>query len=168
MPSPDKAGRVAIYGALAIGLWTVENYLPTPLPWLRLGLANMAVVLALDELGVGAGVAVLLLKLVVGSMLAGRFLTPFFFFGAAGGGLALLAMAFLKLAGRRYITVVGLSCAGGVCHNIGQLVVARFLLVSSPVLLRLLPLLSLLGVITGTLVGLLARLVQLRTKTSLD
>lgn len=162
MGLPVKPARIAIYGALAIGLWMVENYLPTPLPWLKLGIANVAVVLALDELGGVGALAVFFLKLIVGSVVTGRLLTPFFFFSAFGGGLALVAMIITRTLGRNCFSVVGISCVGGVFHNIGQLFGARILLVPSASLWQLLPILTLLGTITGMLMGLLARLVQLR------
>ncbi len=162
MGSPDKSLWIAIYGALAIGLWSVENYLPSPLPWLRLGIANVAIVLALDELGGLGALAVLLLKLIIGSIVTGRFLTPFFFFGTVGGGLSLLVMVLIRILGKKKLSVVGISCAGGAFHNLGQLAVAQLLLSPNISLLRLLPILTLIGTITGTTIGLLARLVQLR------
>ena len=111
---PGRVVRIATYGALAIGLYTVENLLPSPIPWLRIGASNVAVVLALYELGVVPAAGVLLLKLVLGSLLFGRFLSPFFWFGLAGGTLGLAAMAVAVTAGRRWLSVVGVSIAGGV------------------------------------------------------
>lgn len=162
MELPAKSVRIVIYGALAIGLWTGESYLPTPVPWLKLGMANVAIVLALDELGGRGAVAVFLLKSIVGSVITGRFLTPFFFFSAFGGGLSLLAMILTRTLGKRCFSVVGISCVGGVFHNIGQLVFARMLLIPSDSLWRLWPILTLIGTGTGVVIGGLARLIQLR------
>ncbi len=162
MRSPGSEIRIAVYSALAIGLYTVENYLPMPIPWLRLGIANVAVVLALDEVGVGGAVLVFILKLILGSILSGRFLTPFFFFALIGGGMALAAMVLTRVLAKGWVSVVGISCAGGVFHNIGQLFVARYFLVPDPRLWVFLPVLTLLGVVTGTAIGLIARLVRLR------
>lgn len=164
MRLPDRSVRMAVYSALAIGLYTVENYLPTPLPWLRFGIANVAVVLALDELGITGAVVVFLVKLIIGSIIGGRFLTPFFLFGAAGGVLSLVAMILLWVVGRRFFSVVGVSCAGGVFHNIGQLLTARVLLIHSSALWRLLPIFVLIGLGTGSVNGILARLIHLRLR----
>ncbi|MEO0005178.1 MAG: Gx transporter family protein [candidate division WOR-3 bacterium] len=164
MPSRDKLVRIAVYAALAIGLYTVDNFLPLPLPWLRLGVGNLGIVLALMDVGALGAIAVFFLKLILGSIVAGRFLTPFFFFALAGGVLGLGAMIAIKTLGRGFFSAVGISCAGGVFHNIGQLLVARFLLIPSSGLWLLAPIVVLFGVISGTFIGILARLVQLRLR----
>ncbi|MEO0079550.1 MAG: Gx transporter family protein [candidate division WOR-3 bacterium] len=160
MPSP--ANRVALYGALAIGLYTIENLLPSPLPWLRIGIANVAVVLALDELGIGPAWAVFILKLVVGSIFVGRFWTPFFWFAAVGGTASLALMTITKFVLGGSVTIVGTSIIGGFVHNIAQLALARLVLVPNNSVWLLLPIFGFLGIGTGALVGVVARLVQLR------
>jgi len=152
--------RIATYGALAIGLYTVENLLPSPIPWLRIGASNVAVVLALYELGVIPAAGVLLLKLVLGSLLFGRFLSPFFWFGLVGGTLGLAAMVVAFTAGRRWLSIVGVSIAGGVFHNVGQLAVARLLLLPADAAWYLLPILVLVGTVSGGVIGIVAGLVQ--------
>jgi len=154
--------RVAVYAALATGLYVAEGALPSPLPWLRLGAANIAVVLALFDLGVSAAVFAVVLKLVLGSVLLGRFLTPFFWFGAAGSFAGLALMVLVRAAGGRLVGPVGASAAAGVGHNLGQLAVARLLLLPGPAAAALVPVLILAGTASGTAVGVLARLVQLR------
>jgi len=162
MASPGNQAKVAVYGALAIGLYTIENLLPSPFPWLRLGLANVAVVLALYQVGIGGAWMVFLLKLVVGSSLVGRFLTPFFWFAAVGGTVSLCLMTLTKLALGRVVKIVGTSIIGGFAHNVAQLTLARLLLVPSSSVWLLLPVLGILGIGTGMVVGIVARLVQLR------
>ncbi len=162
MRLPGKPARVAIYGALAVGLYTVENLLPSPLPWLRVGASNIAILLALYDLGAGGAAAVFLLKLLVGSVLVGRFLTPFFWFALFGGGASLAAMMVARMIGGRFLSVVGVSVVGGVFHNIGQLAVARLMLIPSDSVWLLLPVLGLVGVVSGALIGVATRLVQLK------
>ncbi len=151
-------------GRLPLGFYTVDNFLPMPLPWLRLGIGNLGIVLALVDIGALGAFWVFLLKLILGSIIAGRFLTPFFFFAAVGGILGLGAMIITQAVGRRFFSAVGISCAGGVAHNIGQLIVARVLLVPSSGLWVLVPVVVLFGAISGTCIGLFARLVHLRLK----
>lgn len=162
MESPARAVRVAVYAALATGLYMAEGVLPSPLPWLRIGAANIGVVLALYDLGAGAAAAAAIIKLVLGSVLLGRFLTPFFWFGAAGSFVGLGLMVLVRAVAGRAVGPVGASAAGGVGHNLGQLAVARLLLLPGPAVIVLVPVMILAGTLSGTAVGILARLVQLR------
>jgi len=159
---PQTVVRIAVYGALAVGLYTVENLIPSPLPWLRVGASNIAILLALYDLGTRGAVAVFLLKLLLGSILVGRFLTPFFWFAAFGGCASLLAMVLARMVAGRFMSIVGVSVIGGVFHNTAQLVVARLVMVPSNSVWFLLPVLELVGVVSGALVGVAARLVQLK------
>lgn len=161
LPS-SRPVRVAVYSALAVGLYTVENLIPSPLPWLRVGVSNIAILLALDGMGAACALAVFFLKLFLGSMLVGRLFTPFFWFALAGGGAGLAAMVLCRFLFRRALGIVGVSIVGGVFHNAGQLAVAGLLLVPGGALLMLLPVLVLVGAVTGGLVGAAARAVQLR------
>jgi heptaprenyl diphosphate synthase len=161
-PRIPHPARIAVYGALAVGLYTVENLIPSPLPWLRVGVANVAVVLALYDIGARGAVSVFLLKLVLGSVLAGRFLTPFFWFAAIGGGASLCAMLLVRAVAGRWVSAVGTSAVGGAVHSLAQLAVARVVLVRSDAIWVLAPLLGVLGVVTGTFVGITARLVRIR------
>ncbi len=166
MQLPGRQVRVAIYGALAIGLYTAESLIPSPLPWLRIGASNIAVLLALYDLGPGGSVTVFLLKLLVGSVLMGRFLSPFFWFAAAGGAASLGAMILVRSVGRRFLSIVGVSVAGGVMHNVAQLAVARVMVVPDDSIWLLLPILVLAGVVSGVFVGIAARLARVRLKGS--
>ncbi|MEO0078296.1 MAG: Gx transporter family protein [candidate division WOR-3 bacterium] len=162
MESRARAMRAAVYAALATGLYMAESFLPSPLPWLRIGAANIGVVLALYDVGVSAAVTAVVTKLVLGSVLLGRFLTPFFWFGAAGSLAGLALMVLVKVVAGRFIGPVGASAAGGVGHNLGQLAVARLLLLPGVTAAALVPVMVLAGAASGTMVGVLARLVQIR------
>lgn len=166
MESRARAVRVAVYAALATSLYMAEGVLPSPLPWLRIGAANIGVVLALYDLGAGAAAAAMAVKLVLGSVLLGRFLTPFFWFGAAGSIVGLALMVLVRTVAGRAVGPIGASAAGGVGHNLGQLAVARLLLLPGPAAAALVPVMILAGTVSGTAVGILARLVQLRLTVS--
>ena len=70
-------------------------------------------------------------------------------YSLAGGLLSLTVMALLKKAGG--FSVIGISIAGGVCHNIGQLVVVETFAMS-----YYMPVLLVAGLITGFLIGVVA------------
>uniref|UniRef100_A0A7C4G8X9 Heptaprenyl diphosphate synthase n=1 Tax=candidate division WOR-3 bacterium TaxID=2052148 RepID=A0A7C4G8X9_UNCW3 len=166
MESRARAARVAVYAALATGLYMAESVLPGPLPWLRIGVANVGVVLALYDIGAGAAAVAVGIKLVLGSLLLGRLLTPFFWLGAAGSLAGLALMVLVKTVAGRVVGPVGASAAGGVGHNLGQLAAARLLMLPGTAAAALMPVMMLTGTVSGTAVGLLVRLVQLRLSES--
>lgn len=160
MESHARNIRVAVYAALATGLYMAESAMPGPLPWLRIGAANIGVVLALYDLGVSAAVAAAGIKLVLGSILLGRFLTPFFWLSATGSLAGLVLMVLVKATSGRFVGPVGASAVGGVGHSLGQLAVARLLLLPGPAAAALVPVMVLTGTVSGAVVGIIARLVQ--------
>ena len=147
---------LALFSALAIALHTLEFLLPSPVPWFRLGIANVLALLALFLYDGKAAWSVNMIRILVGSLFLGTFLSPRFFLSLSGGVLATLAMTTSrKLAGER-IGPVGVSVLGGAAHALGQLVCAWVLLVRHDGLWYLLPVLLLLAVIAGVVNGLVA------------
>ena len=140
----------ALLSAFALALSYIETLfpLPLPVPGARLGLGNALVLLALLTLGPAEAAGVLLTKTALSALLFG---TPVSFLYAAAGG------AMLLLNKRRSVTPIGQSIAGAVLHNLGQVLVAM-LLTNTPRLLLYFTPLGLLGVLTGALSGLAAKL----------
>lgn len=145
--------NLALLAGLSIALYTVENLIPLPIPWLRIGIGNVGVLMALYMLGPLDGFFVLLLKIIIGSLFSGRFLSPFFLF-ALGAGIPSywLMAAFRHLLGR-WFGPVGISVAGAVSHNLFQLAIAYLIVVQSPSIFYLAPVLVVLGTVAGFLIG---------------
>ena len=158
------AGRVTVAAALlgaACLLSLVESMLPpiAGLPWLRLGLGNIAVVVALLVAGPGTALAVSGGRLMVMSVLGGTLGGPAFVMAFAGAVASLGVM--WVLSRRPHLTAVGWSAAGAVAHMGAQFAVASVLL-SSTWLLALLPASGLVALALGALVGHLALSVSSR------
>ena len=155
--SPSR--RVAVTSALlasACVLGLLEAALPglPGLPWLRLGLANIAVVVALAALGMRAATIVSLGRVAIVGLATGTLLGPVSLMAGAGALASLAVMGVLA----RYATgtsPVGWSAAGSAAHVIAQFTVAAGLL-GSGVVLSLAPLSVLLALVLGALVGYLA------------
>ncbi len=145
--------NLALLAGLSVALYTVENLIPLPIPWLRIGVGNIGVLLALYMLSPVDGFFVLLIKIVIGSLLSGRFLSPFFLF-ALGAGIPSywIMVATKKLLGR-WFGPVGVSVAGAVSHNIFQLAIAYLIVVQSVTIFYLAPILVVLGTVAGALIG---------------
>ena len=105
----------------------IEAPLPRPLPWAKLGLANIVPLIVIHLLGAPEALAVTFLRTLLGALLLGTFLSPTFVLSFAGGILSTLVMA----ATYRYLypkaTFIGISVIGAISHNVGQLLVAYLL-----------------------------------------
>ena len=153
-----QAAKKTAYGgvlaACALMFSYIEYLMPISIgvPGIKLGLANLVVIVALYWLGVGNAFAVNIVRIVFSSLLFSGLVSMFF--GLAGGMLSLFAMALLKRTGA--FSVVGVSIAGGAVHNIGQILVAAAF-ISNFAVFYYLPALLMSGALTGLLIGVLAR-----------
>lgn len=127
--------------------------LPTGIPGIKLGLANLVIVIALYTLGFKRALVINLVRiLAVGITLTGVFAM---LYSLAGGLLSLIVMGLLKRTDR--FSMVGVSMAGGVMHNVGQLAVAAVMVTDIKMFLYL-PVLLFAGLITGILIGIASRI----------
>lgn len=148
-----QAKKVAFYAsflALALILSYVELFLPLPvaIPGVKVGLANLAVVILLYREGVRGAGMVSVLRVLLSSLLFGTGVS--LAYSMAGAVLSLAVMA----AARRFMkaSVLGVSILGGVFHNIGQLA-AAMMIVSTTKLAVYLPVLLIAGMVTGAVIG---------------
>jgi len=146
---------LALFAALAIALHAAETLLPTPLPWFRIGIANILTLTALVLFGPRAAWGVAIIRIGLGSLLLGRFLTPGFFLACGGGLLAVAAMSLAYWWGRRWFSPIGLSILGAVGHVTGQVAVASWLL-QHTVVWSIYPVLFLIAILTGGVNGFVA------------
>jgi heptaprenyl diphosphate synthase len=157
--------RTALLGimvALAVALNIAERSIPSPLPWVRLGLANLLTLLAILSCGAAAGFVVTLLRIFIVGLLFGGFLGPGFLLSLGGGVAATIVMALLAPGAWRLYSPLGISVAGAFTHAVAQIVVLRFVLVRTWEVLYLLPWVLLPSLLTGLLTGLLANFILLR------
>ncbi len=151
MPSPARGARRLTLLALLIAAAAVtsglERLLPTPLPMVKPGLANLWTLAAFALLGPLGGVVVTGGRVAVTALLFGGILSPSSALSFAGAAASLAAMVPLVQARGRF-SLWGVSAAGAVAHVAGQLAAASLLLGTAEVW-RLLPYLGLLGLATG-------------------
>ena len=155
--------------AMGTALHVVEGILmiPLPIPGVKLGLANMVTLLALHLYGFRDGLTVALLRVTLASLVAGMFLSPGFLLAMSGAVGSTLVMALL-LRHTSCFSMIGISMAGAVGHNAGQLLAASLVLQSGAVVYYL-PVLLLSGIPTGFLTGyLLNELLEHRSGISRD
>ncbi len=157
--------RVAFLGvlvALALALHLLEAQIPSPLPWVRPGLANVMTLIALLTCGWRAGLLVMLLRVVIGALLLGGFLSPAFALSLAGGLAGVLVMAVMAPGAWRIWSPIAMSAGGAVAHGGAQVFVLAALLLRTGDLPWLLPWVLVPSLLSGVATGVLANLVLLR------
>lgn len=155
VPTADDR-RIARYAAAAIALSVVEAAIPTPLPGVKPGLANIITLVVLARYGWRDAVWVSLLRVVAGSLLIGQFLAPGFFLSLAGALASLAALGFALHLPERWFGPVSQSLIAAFAHIAGQLVVARLWLVPHDGLFYLVPFFALAALLFGLANGLAA------------
>lgn len=142
--------------ALALIFSYIESMIPipVPIPGIKLGVANIAIITVLYVLGSRQAVLINLLRITLTAVLFGNFNS--FLFSMAGGILSLAVMILLKHM--KVFSIIGVSVAGGVCHNIGQITAAVFLM-NTTAIYYYLPALLVAGIITGIVIGMVGGLV---------
>lgn len=161
------AKKVSLYGIL-VSLAFIASYIEVLIPFnfhipgMKLGLANIAVLVALYTGGTKAGITVSIIRIILVGLTFGNPYSAIY--GLSGGVLSLAVMIFLKRTD--FFGMMGVSMAGGVAHNIGQLACAMILL-KLPAVFTYLSYLILVGTITGALIGIIDEEVLKRLKIRL-
>lgn len=153
--------RIAKLAALAIGLHLIEAVLPSPLPGVKPGIANIVTLYVLYRFGIGTAVWVSLLRVFAGSLLLGQLFSPTFLlsFGGALSSLCVLALA-IKLP-RTWFGPVSLSILASFAHISGQLLIVWLWLIPHSGIVYLTPIFALAALVFGLINGLV--LVKLMT-----
>jgi len=147
--------RLGLMGSAAVVLFVLEGLAPRPLPWMKLGLGNLPVLVSLLVYGGGPALSVSAVKLLVGGLISGSLAGPAFVLAAGAGLASLLVMAAVRRTTGGMFSPVGLSILGALTHQLVQLVLA-YVYVGQVGLFALLPLFLLSGLLSGALIGLLA------------
>ena len=147
---------LALFVAVAVTLHLFETLLPTPVPWLRLGLANIMTLAALYLYDGRGAWTVSLARVGIGSLLLGRLFSPGFWLALAGAIVATSAMIILyRVAGRR-LSPIGISAIGAAGHALGQILAARLLVIQHEAIWQIFPLFLFFTIFSGVLTGWLA------------
>ena len=158
MNRTSKMVYISLLVAQALVLFLFERMIPVPFitPGAKLGLANIIIVIALYTLdNYKEAFLVIFLRLLLSTMFGGTLSS--FFFSLAGSIFSFIIMVIIKELFKDKVSIIGVSAAGGVFHNIGQLLVEVFIVKNIGVMLYL-PVLSIAGIVTGIFVGLTSNL----------
>ena len=157
----NKVAYMGVFLALALILSYVESLIPFyfGIPGVKLGLANLIVVIMLYAVGAKEAFAISMLRILLSGFLFGNLFSILYSF--AGGILSFLVMWLVKRTGKFH--VMSVSICGGITHNIGQILVAS-VIVETYSIFYYIPVLLIAGLITGMLIGVIAGEVSDRLK----
>ncbi len=175
MPSASKPGRspgggsrpkiqrlVALAAAICLFLASIEYVIPKPLPFLRIGLANLPLLLAVDLFPVSHFFLLLGIKILGQSLIQGSLFSFTFLLSLSGS----LASGLIMLAARRLLkgstTLIGISILGAMASNFVQLTLARYLVFGRSAWMIAPPFL-LVGLVSSSILGYLAQAYKQRS-----
>ena len=159
--STKKMTTLALLVAVAMILSYVESLIPplAAIPGVKIGLSNIATVFALYALGWQSAICVSLVRVSLSALLFGNFVG--FIYSLSGAILALVVM--ILLTRLPLFSTVGVSVAGGVMHNAGQVLAAALVMRSGEIIYYLAPL-AVSGTVAGVAVGIAGGLLAERIK----
>ena len=156
-----KVQQVALSGLLTslmlvFGFIERQFPLPVPVPGIKLSLANSVLLYALYMLGIRQTIVLMLLKSLMSWLIYMNLSAMLYSF--AGGVLSVAAM--ILVSRMKGVSPIGVSALGAVFFNIGQILMAAWVLGTPQLIVTYLPVLMVSGVLTGILTGVIAKLVM--------
>ncbi len=145
--------HIAKLTALAIGLHMIEAVIPSPLPGVKPGIANIVTLYVLYQYGFTTAAWVSLLRVFASSLLLGQFLSPTFILSLSGAMLSLGALYFAQHLPKKYFSAVSLSIFAAFAHIAGQLIIVRLWLIPHTGIAYLIPIFALAALVFGAVNG---------------
>lgn len=144
---------IALMVSQALVLSIIESWIPVPIgiPGIKLGLANIITLIVIIFFGYKDALLVVIARCILSSIFAGG--PVIFLYSITGGILSTLVMAYLFTKLSRWFSALGISIAGSITHNMGQLIVASIML-RELLIMSYLPILLVSGIVMGCFVGL--------------
>lgn len=145
--------RIAWLAALAIVIHVAEAAIPSPMPGVKPGLANVITAAVFIEFGWRAAAWVSLLRVLVGSLVIGSFLTPGFALSLTGALVSVAVLGLIRLWPGFGLSPLGVCLLSSLGHMTGQFFAAYLLFIPHPGMLTLLPILMTLAAVFGIVSG---------------
>lgn len=152
MEKTKRLVLLALMVSQALVLSLVETWIPVPsvIPGIKLGLANIVTIIVITFFGSRDAFFVVAVRCALSSIFGGGLML--FFFSITGGLLSTTVMSFIHKRLSKYFSITGMSVAGSIAHNIGQIAVACIIMKEISVI-SYLPVLMLSGIVMGIFIG---------------
>ena len=154
--------RIAILSlivALGVVLHRLEILIPLPAPWIKLGLANVMTLVTLIFFGLREAVTVTLLRVMLGSIISGTFLSPTFFLSLSGGITSVFVMSWVYYHGKSPFSLVGVSVCAAYTHTLTTIICVYFFWVQQEFIFKLLPVFFMFALLAGILTGIIGNFI---------
>ena len=155
----EKIVKLSLLISIGLVLFIVESFIPLPIPWMKLGIANIVSIIALYIYGIKDALIVALFRVVIGSLIRGILFNPIFIVAIGSGIIAVLIMGLVKYYFNRFFSAVGVSIWGAFAYNITQIVIYYFLIIKRPEIFNLVPFFLIITPVTGFITGFVALIV---------
>ena len=150
--------RVAKLAAIAIVLHMVEAVIPSPLPGVKPGIANIVTLCVLYQYGFATAAWVSILRVFASSLLLGQFLSPTFVLSLSGALLSLCVLWLAMHLPKKWFSPISLSIFAAFAHIAGQLIVVRLWLIPNAGVSYLIPAFAAAALLFGIINGLITAL----------
>jgi len=148
--------RIAKLAAFAIALHMIEAVVPSPLPGVKPGIANIVTLYVLLQYDFATAAWVSILRVFASSLLLGQFMSPAFALSLSGALLSLAMLWATQHLPRRYFSAVSLSIFAAFAHIAGQLIIVRLWLIPHASVAYLIPVFAVAALFFGFINGLIA------------
>lgn len=154
-----KVQKIALLGVLldaTIVIAIAESFIPSfTIPGIKLGFANIVILVTLYEVGVKESIFINLVRVLVVSLVRGTFLSMGFFMSLTGAVFSLGIMILFYLLIKKF-SIIGVSVIGSLFHVTGQIIIAMIYM-GTPYVVFYLPIIAASALVTGVIVGFVAR-----------
>ena len=164
----ENREEIYLIALVLLGLYLslVENIIPKPFPWMKIGLSNIAILIALEKFNSKMAIQAILLRVFIQALMLGTLFTPNFIISFSAGLISTLFMIFLYKF-RKYLSLVSISCISAFTHNVLQLIVVYFLMfrnisLNSKSIIVFIVIFLFLGVVMGLITGIIATRLNLK------
>jgi len=147
--------HIAILAAFSLFLSTVEYMIPKPLPFMRIGLANLPIIIGLSIFSLPELLLLAVLKIAGQGLVNGTIFSYIFLFSAGGSLTSTLVMYLVYRLLGRFTSYIGISITGALTSNAIQLLMAHLMLFGSSIWVIAPPFL-LMGFMTSIFLGIFA------------
>jgi heptaprenyl diphosphate synthase len=145
--------QIAQLSAIAIGLSLIESVLPSPMPGVKPGIANIITLYAIYRFNFKAAMWVSILRVFATSLILGQFLSPTFMLSLTGSMLSLLTLYFVIKLPSKFFSPISFSILSSFAHIAGQLILVRLWLIPHASIYYLIPIYSAAALLFGCING---------------